>query len=352
MYLCSANPAHAQLKDWVLKMLTSDRQIVILPAFFVSPETSVGAGLATMYHFRLDKDSLSRPSNMQSVFIYTLEKQVLFTNPFDLFLKKEKYWFNGEMGFYIYPYHYYGEGPNISTSTYESYSANYMSFEVNALKKLSDRFYMGPTVFYDHYFKVEIQEGGMLESGNVTGIVPDKVFGLGGSLIYDRRDNLFSPREGYYLEGRALFYENEWIGGYQFTDMYVDARKYFHLDNQWETGFQLYHQSILGEAPFYNLAQLGNSRIMRGYYSGAYRDNHLTAIQTEVRHYLLKRVVVSAFGGLGSVSDDFLQYDKILGNYGIGLRYEVNSRERIRIRFDYARGHQSDGFYINVNEAF
>ena len=91
---------------------------------------------------------------------------------------------------------------------------------------------------------------------------------------------------------------------------------------------------------------------MRGYYEGAYRDHHQTVLQTEMRHYLFKRVLVSAFGGVGSISENFGQYEKLLGSYGVGLRYEINSKEKIRIRVDYARGANTSGFYININEAF
>lgn len=332
--------------------LLNDKPVVLLPAFFVSPETSLGFGVAAMYYFRPDKDSSSRPSNFQSVFVYTLERQVLLLNSFDIFLKHEQYWLNGNINYYIYPYQYYGEGININTDVYDFYSANYLRIELNAMRKWNQNFYLGPTLFHDHYYKISIPEGGILETNNVTGIQPASLFGLGLSFRFDKRDNLFAPRKGYYLEGRALKYVDQIIGAYDFTDIYLDARKYYFLDDQWETGFNFYHQSILGNAPFYNLALLGNSRIMRGYYEGAYRDHHLTAIQTEIRHYLFDRVVFSAFGGLGSVTSEFMQFDKVLGSYGVGLRYEINAKEHIRIRLDYGRGYQSDGFYININEAF
>lgn len=348
----SVQQASAQLKDRIMKMLTEDRDLVVLPAFFVSPETSAGFGMAAMYHFRPGGDTLSRPSNVQSVIIYTLENQVLLTIPYNIFLKNEKYWLYGELGFFIYPYRFYGIGSDISTRNYEPYSASFFRLELNALKKLSEGFYLGPTLFYDEYFKIKTEANGMLDTTNILGTDARSLLGIGTSFILDHRDNIFAPREGYYLEGRALFYEDQVIGGYQFSDFYIDARKYFHLDDQWETGFQFYHQSIFGDPPFYNLSQLGNSRIMRGYFRGAYRDFHQVALQSEIRHYLFDRVIFSAFGGLGAVADDMFGYEKLLGSYGVGLRYEINTKERIRIRLDYARGHESSGFYININEAF
>ncbi len=61
---------------------------------------------------------------------------------------------------------------------------------------------------------------------------------------------------------------------------------------------------------------------------------------------------IAAFGGVGSVSENFGSYAKLLGSYGVGLRYEINQKEHIRIRLDGARGDHTDGFYINTSEAF
>jgi len=339
------------LKDKVMSLM-HDKPVVILPAVSSSPETSLGVGFAAIYYIRPKGDTVSRPSYFENVFIYTLQNQFFFSNPYNIFLNKEKYWLNGEVGYYIYPYRYYGQGTNISTKNYEDYSTNYLRLELNALRRLAERFYVGPTIFYDHYSKVKIKQGGELDTKNVLGIQAKDLLGFGLSFRYDRRDNMFAPRQGYYLEGRALFYQDKIVGAYNFADLYIDARKYFYIDHQWETGFQLYHKSIIGQAPFYNLALLGNSHIMRGYYQGAYRDKHMTAVQAEVRHYLFDRFVFSAFGGLGSVSNTFMNYTTILGSYGVGLRYEINKKERIRIRVDYGRGFHSQGLYISLKEAF
>ncbi|WP_421868869.1 BamA/TamA family outer membrane protein [Marinoscillum sp.] len=326
--------------------------IIVLPAIFFSPETSLGFGVAGMRYFRTSSDSLARPSNVQAVFIYTLENQVLATMPFNVFLNKDKHWLKGEWAYYIYPYQFYGVGSEVDLDTYEVYTADFLRMETNWLFKLHSDFYLGPTIFFDNYFNIEVDANGELATGDILGIEPQQVFGIGGSFILDKRNNLFSPSDGYYLEGRVLQYENRAIGDYSFTDMYIDARKYFSPIDRTEVGLQFYHQSILGDAPFYNLALLGGGRRMRGYYQGAYRDHHQTILQTETRRYLTKRIIFSAFGGLGSIAEEFGSYEKLLGSYGVGLRYEINSKEKIRIRVDYARGANTSGFYININEAF
>lgn len=309
-------------------------------------------GLATMYYFRPKKDTLLKPSSVQSFFIYTFKNQILFKNPFELFLKKNRYWINGELSYYIYPYQYYGQGISIDAEDFDAYSTKYLKFELNALKEWKPKLYFGPSVFSDYYFEVNIPEGGKLESGQIYGINGGTVFGIGPTFILDHRDNIYAPHGGYFMEARALFYEKQFLGDYSFTDLTLDLRKYFYPGQSWETGIQFYHQTILGEAPFYNLAQLGDNQMMRGYYGGAYRDQNMTALQGEVRHRILGRVIGSAFAGMGSITSTPMEFEKMLGSYGIGLRYEINKKERVRIRIDYARGYKQDGIYIDINEAF
>lgn len=351
-FLALSIDVNGQEVDSVKSKKDKKNGIILLPAIFFSPETSLGFGAAGMYYFRTNSDSIAKPSNVQGVVIYTLEKQVLITFPFNLFLKNDQYWANGEWAYYIYPYQYYGTGSDVDLDNFEVYTADFLRMETNLLYKIRENLYVGPTIFFDHYYKIKLDENGLLATNQTLGINPQQVFGIGASFILDKRNNIFSPSGGYYLEGSILKYEKQFIGDYGFTDMYIDARKYYSPFDKSEIGFQLYHQSVLGNAPFYNLALLGGGRQMRGYYEGAYRDHHQTVLQTEMRHYLFKRVLVSAFGGVGSISENFGQYEKLLGSYGVGLRYEINSKEKIRIRVDYARGANTSGFYININEAF
>ncbi|MEQ9304639.1 MAG: hypothetical protein RJQ14_12085 [Marinoscillum sp.] len=328
--------------------------LLVLPAIFYSPETSWGFGVAGIQYFRMKGDSVSKPSNVQSVLIYTLEKQVLITFPYNLFFNKEKYWLKGEWAYYIYPYEYYGIGTDVDLGNdgYETYTANFLRMETNALIQARKDLYVGGTMFFDNYFEIDINPTGALQSQNIRGTEAGKLLGLGALMILDKRNNIFSPSGGYYLESRVLRYEDQMVGDYAFTDLYVDMRKYFQPADKWETAFQVYHQSVLGEPPFYNYALLGGGKIMRGYYKGGYRDHHQTVVQTELRRYVTNRIVASAFGGLGSVTGSFGAYDKVLGSYGVGIRYEINTAEKLRIRLDYARGANTSGFYININEAF
>ncbi|MEP0367538.1 MAG: BamA/TamA family outer membrane protein [Cyclobacteriaceae bacterium] len=329
----------------------SKTKILIFPVFFYTPETNFGLGMTSIFYFREQDADSSKTSSIPSAFIYTFEDQIIISNPFDIFLKDGKYRLKGELGFFKYPYQFYGIGPDVSLDKFENYSATFLRFNSLFLKKFNENSYTGPAISYDEYFDVSIEDGGLLDSNKPTGIETGRLIGVGAGLIVDHRDNQFSPSNGTYLESRYIRYINL-IGDYGFHDFYVDGRKYFEVRNDMVLATQVFHQTVLGNAPFYNLALLGGSSKMRGYYRGAYRDNHFTCFQFDMRKYIFKRFLIAGFGGIGAVGSRADDYKNILPSAGIGLRYEIDPKERIRIRVDYAFGKNTSGFYININEAF
>ncbi|MEO9474489.1 MAG: hypothetical protein ABJG41_03115 [Cyclobacteriaceae bacterium] len=326
-------------------------KILVFPVFFYTPETHVGLGVTGIFYFREQGADSSKTSSIPSAFIYTLENQLIISNPFDVFLKTGEYRIKGELGFFKYPYQFYGTGPDVSLDKFENYSATFLRFNSLFLKKFSSNSYAGPAISYDEYFDVSIETGGLLEQNQPTGIQTGRLIGAGAGLIIDHRDNQFSPASGNYLESRYIRYMNR-IGDYGFHDFYLDARKYFEIRHDMVLATQAFHQTVIGNAPFYNLALLGGSSKMRGYYRGAYRDNHFTCLQFDMRKYIFKRFLLAGFGGIGAVGSHIDDYKNLLPSAGIGLRYEIDPKERIRIRIDYAFGKNTSGFYININEAF
>jgi hypothetical protein len=86
-------------------------RLIGLPIVFLSPETSWSFGVAGVYTFKLPEESdISRPSQIQLGAAYTLEDQILFYLPFQVFYKDRKYNFYGELGYYRYNYFYFGNG--------------------------------------------------------------------------------------------------------------------------------------------------------------------------------------------------------------------------------------------------
>jgi outer membrane translocation and assembly module TamA len=80
----------------------------------------------------------------------------------------------------------------------------------------------------------------------------------------------------------------------------------------------------------------------------------LVQSSVEYRSPMWRKVGFAVFMGLGAVAQDFKHYEMryVLPSYGAGLRIRMNEKEKLNLRFDYARGHNTDNFYLTVGEAF
>lgn len=94
---------------------------------------------------------------------------------------------------------------------------------------------------------------------------------------------------------------------------------------------------------------------MRGYYEGALRDKVLVDGQLEYRMPIWNIFGVVGWVGTGRVagSYDELSFENFWPSYGGGLRIQVDSKNKINLRFDFGFGEGGiHGTYISFSEAF
>jgi outer membrane protein assembly factor BamA len=93
---------------------------------------------------------------------------------------------------------------------------------------------------------------------------------------------------------------------------------------------------------------------MRGYYAGRFRDKNQGVLQAEYRVPLFGRMGAVGFAGIGNVGPELKDIDfKCLKySYGGGLRIALNKTEKLNLRLDYGLGKHSQGFYLQLGEAF
>jgi outer membrane translocation and assembly module TamA len=94
---------------------------------------------------------------------------------------------------------------------------------------------------------------------------------------------------------------------------------------------------------------------MRGFFEGRFRDRQYMAFQTEWRQPVYKRIHASAFAGVGEVAPDLESFstERLKVACGLGLRFLLNPKESVFVRFDLAFNNEGDtGFYIRINDAF
>lgn len=335
--------------------LSKDRKFVILPSIYYTPETRWAFGAVALGFFRFEKeDTISPISSAGMSFAYTLNDQILFQLPFNLYLKKDKYRILGDVDYFRYPYFFSGIGNNIPKGYEESYSASFPRIQVVAMRRIWKNIYTGPRLYMQNTVMDKIDSTGLLATGKIAGSNGGLTNGLGWEVRWDGRDNVYAPTQGYYLRLSALGFDKIMGSDFQWNHLLFDFRKYFNLGNDHVLALQSYSDFNFGNTPFNRMAQLGGSKIMRGYRKGQYRDNHMTTGQIEYRSPIWGYVGFAAFVGTGAVADELKHFSvsNLRPTYGGGIRLAFNRKERINIRLDYARGENSGEFYFTIGEAF
>lgn len=332
---------------------SSDVSLKVLPLAFYSPDTKFGGGAAGIVSFKLDTASL-KTSSVTFGLAYTQLKQTLCYAPFNLFTKNDEYWLYGELGYYDYIFNFFGTGNDIDPEFIEKYDARFPRIRLNALKKVGGNLYLGLSYLYDNFEIRNYRNDAILLQGDVTGWNGGVFSGIGINANYDSRNHVFYPTEGILLRTN-LSLESDRIGSdFNYQKLELDFAKYFEVGENGVLALNAVSVKTIGDTPFQQMAFLGGTKRLRGYFEGKYRDKNMFMLQSEFRYFFTKRLGAVAFAGAGEVYDDFsaLSTEHIRPNAGAGIRFALDPVRKINVRLDYGIGYKSSGFYLTVNEAF
>lgn len=362
--LCATLPTKAQdLQDNKQKGAASAKpykpSLYAVPLVFNTPETGWGFGLAGGYAFKLNKnDSLQRPSNVLLNTDYTLNKQVIVDCGFTLFFKEENYQLRLYNSYKKYPDSFWGIGNNTSSSAEERYQYNRWDIFPTFQKRIHKRFFAGIRYRYMGMYRVDWNPNGAFAESNFPGHDGGNLSGAGVLLSWDSRNYVFNPTKGFYMHLLNINYPKFLGSDFGMTHLELDGRFFLPVfpRKQHLIGFNVLGRFNFGDVPFFQMATLGGTDIMRGYFTGRYRDKNALSIQAEYRLPLFWRFGAAAFAGLGEVAPslDKFSINGLKYSVGGGIRFMVSKRERINVRFDvgYAEGNQGPAFYITAAEAF
>ncbi|MGD1844503.1 MAG: BamA/TamA family outer membrane protein [Salibacteraceae bacterium] len=332
------------------------KNFLVLPIGYYTPETRIAGGFSIGGVYRPVGASLrERPSSVNLIATYTQNRQIIFFLPFSLSLQSGDYLVNGELSYYRYPYFFNGIGQLEEALPDEGYTARFPRFKASGLRRVKGNFYLGGQYWFQDTKMLEIEDGGALDVGEVPGSEGSRVGGLGPVILWDKRDNFFAARSGFYLNLSMRLNAN-WLGSnFDYQDYLFDARKYFSLGKGHTLAWQGLANFMFGDVPFNRMAMLGGDQQMRGYRRGIFRDKKMMTSQVEYRSALWRnRVGFALFGGLGSVgeeTEDFA-FNRMVPSYGGGLRFALLPEQRIHVRMDMGWGAEGNAFYLRVNEAF
>ena len=334
-------------------------QFLIYPTVAYAPETSWEFGLSSVFVFYANRDTTNRLSEVNAFTFITLEKQYGLWFDHALYSQDNK-WFNlGRLRFQSFPLLYFGIGMNSPEEHVAQVNANLVQIRERVLRKIVSGLYSGLEVDYQNMSSVEFIPTSAEFTDYPTGSEGSANLGLGAGILYDTRHNILNVRRGFFSEFAFLHYDESLGSDFEFTSFISDTRLYMPMNTRDVLALQLVGQFNVGNVPFNQLAMMGGETMMRGYYSGRYRDLNQIALQAEYRFLPLnlpftKRLGAALFAGTATVFNDrqAIKMKNFVWSAGGGVRFLLFPKKDIFTRFDVAFTEEGTGFYIFIGEAF
>lgn len=372
MLLCSVPFAGAQdsttaapKKHWLGKLhpdsiINGKLSIIPVPVLSSSPETGLRAGVVLQYFFNTGNkaDTLRKTRDSYSYLeaLYSTRNQTVIENYTQMYTPGETFYIRHRMGYANYNERIWGFGnKTMSANDFEKVKYTRLYLQTSLARQLKNQLFAGVNLNISKTYDIAsaVKDTNLLagqpgENGSL-------VVGVGPTLIWDKRDHLMNARRGWYGELAVTLYTTALGSGYRYTEYLGDVRRYFTLRDSSVLAFQGYGLLTVGTVPWREMARMGNSTIMRGYFSGRFRDNQYLAAQAEYRKPVHRWVTLAFFASAGQVQHSIGRFTpldtKVAG--GMGLRVLANKAKRIYLRFDYAvSSDKTSGFYFKVGEAF
>ncbi len=348
--------SHAQPKE-VPVVIKRTTHYVFFPLIVKSPEYKWGAGLGGIIYFKLKHDSITRTSNIKITSFATVRKQAVLASEGYLYTAEEKFIIHYAGSFSRFPDKFWGMGNESQGGDMENYAISQVGIYPQVLREIRRHLFAGIGYEFQRVFKFDYNQDGtsLFDEQNITGRNGGTISGTGLVLTWDSRNNAFSSSKGFYIQYFNTFYREAFGSQFEFNVQSLDVRKYFSIGKNDVLAFQMNTLQTTGNVPIRNLAIIGSDSFMRGYYMGRYQDKTMFAFQTEFRLPVYRKWGLAMFSGIGKVGPllrDAWNFQKMKLSIGAGVRYAINTKEKLNLRFDSGVGFHSHGSYLNLGEAF
>ncbi|MDN3690603.1 BamA/TamA family outer membrane protein [Cyclobacterium jeungdonense] len=335
-------------------------QFLMYPTLAYSPETSWEIGFSALYVYYAKRDTTHRLSEINGFTFFTLENQYGLWLDHANYAQGDKWFFLGRIRLQSFPLLYYGIGSDSPSDFMARVDANQIWIKERVLKKVRKNLFFGIEMDWQRLSQVRFVPSESVESLELpAGFRGSSNLGLGLGLVYDDRHNVLNVRDGFFSELAVMRYNPFWKSEFNFTSFLSDTRFYHPVGKSNVFAAQVFGQFQTGEVPFNQLSLMGGESLMRGYYTGRYRDRNQLAGQVEMRFLPLplgfsKRIGAAVFAGASQVFPEVkaLKWDNTVWSAGGGLRFLLFPKKDIYTRLDFAFTEEGNGFYLFIGESF
>lgn len=174
--------------------------------------------------------------------------------------------------------------------------------------------------------------------------------GLGFSLLFDSRNNTFTPDRGLYLKTQLSRQDHLFGGEADYWSGYAYGLFFTQPVPSWVLGLRLEGRFAQEASPFWDLPSVG----MRGIPAMKYIGQQMALTEAEVRWDLTSRWSLLAFGGVGWTWTTRAEEDltRKMESGGMGFRYLLARAFGLRAGIDVAYSHSGWAWYTTIGSAW
>jgi hypothetical protein len=244
-------------------------------------------------------------------------------------------------------YHGLGAGP------YSDHPIGYTLKPLDGLFETRYRLGRSPWLIGLGYSFAETEvsfSGGALPPGVNLPSLNSHVGGLKPVIVYDTRDNVFTPTRGIYADITGGLYDQALGGDSDFQTIEPVFIYYHPLAPKWTLGINTSAGFSFGDAPFYSRPSI----TLRGAPAREYQADNMAQIEAELRWQFWRRFSVVGFGGAGIIWNNADHFDnqRELATGGFGFRYEIAKKYGLHMGADLAFGRDGPVLYIQIGSAW
>jgi outer membrane protein assembly factor BamA len=375
--LLSAGLAKAQQDTLVHRdtMLLHRHSFFPLPVLGYSQEKGLEIGAAMLYSFYTDNrhpDPLTRNSTINLIPSFTTKSQFKVDLKTNIWTRSNTWHFKSNLRYHDFPLYFYGIGDTTHKADQSLLNNKRYKVQLEGERRITGNFYAGLTLLYQHDAYDSRDSKGIYQAMPLVDKDGGYATFIGITGIYDNRDNQNYTTRGTWMRLNVA-YAPSFLSKQTLWKVEAEGRHFIPLSAKSTIGLNGSFNSLQGSTlPFYLLPEMGNDLLMRGYYTGRYRDQNYLALQAEYRYFLDPKIPINiwflhmqpkfalaAFAGTGTVfpNSDF-SFSRFKPNYGVGGRWFYDESAKLTIRIDYGWGEKRPGeprqagFYLSLAEAF
>ncbi|HTL27442.1 MAG TPA: BamA/TamA family outer membrane protein [Burkholderiales bacterium] len=174
--------------------------------------------------------------------------------------------------------------------------------------------------------------------------------GLGVSLEFDSRDNIFTPSRGWKGSLDMTWYDPGWGSDTRFRTYRAYAFAYAPIGKSVVLAGRADTRGANGDVPFYLLPFVD----LRGVPAMRLQDRRTAVIETEARWNVTPRWALVGFAGAARAWGTNTSFSEGTDSRagGVGFRYLIAQRLGMYVGMDFAKSTQDRAFYITVGNAW